>query len=255
MKKYFPFFLLFFITACTAWPPPQLPGLDEVLPRWQEQPYNGGAIYMIGEINLKLPDRQYNAEHTLLINERGQFRLDILGPFEKRLFSITCNGNYLLAIFYDDNKAYFGQATPANLARLLGMDLNPVHIFMLLSGRAPFWLDGETINSYGRISASSNSGLLLLMLFRPDAPLQSITFDIDTQIVREATLQEDDGRLFDIIYRRFDQNSGLPSSLNLSASDGRAMDIYNDLAQWTEVSPDFFSLPAVPGTMQTFLLP
>jgi hypothetical protein len=192
------------------------------------------------------------------MNQHGQFRLDMSGPFEKRVLSIMCDGTYLLALFYDDNKAYLGRATPANLALLLGMDLNPVHIFMLLSGRAPFWMNMETINSYGRIAASSNPGLLLLMLPRPDSSPQgmapSITFDIDTQIVREATLQEDDGRLFDIIYRRFDQNSGLPLSLNLNANDGRAVDIYNDLAAWLATSPDF-NLPAIPSAMQVFLLP
>jgi hypothetical protein len=242
--------LLFLSAAgCAAWPPEQLPSPQEVLTQWQEPPAGGRAVRMRGDLALKLPGQQINAEHTLVINEQGQFQLDMFGPFEKRVFSLSCDGRQLLAVFFDDNQAYFGPATPANLARLLGMDLNPVHIFMILSNQPPFWLSAEELRDQGQIIASSNQGLLLLLLKRPQTPWQSITFDLATWTARAATLQEDDGRLFEISYRRLDEESGLPLSLNLSASDGRAVDIYNDQAQWLANKP-VFTLPPLPAAMR-----
>jgi hypothetical protein len=209
---------------------------------------------MQGDIDLQLPDQRISAEHSLLINAQGQFRLDMFGPFEKRVFSLNCDGRQLLAIFFDDNQAYLGPASPANLARLLGMELDPARIFMILSSQPPFWLDPEELKIHGQVIASSNQGLLLLMLPRPQRPWPSITFDLQGQTVRAATLQEDDGRLLDLTYRRFDEKSGLPLSLNLTASDGRAIDIYNDQAQWI-YDEQSFSLPPLPAAMRLSLLP
>ena len=243
--------LLAGMCACGGWPPSTLPMLDEMLAHWGSAG-SGNALRMVGEMALKLPDSQMAAEHTLVINASGHFKLEMFGPFEKRLFSMFCDGDNMLAIFYDENRAFYGAATPANLARFVGMDLNPPHIFQVLSAAAPFWLDAGRINQYGKIQASSNRGELLLVLATPDAPLQNIVFRQADYRLLSATLQEDDGRLFEITYRRWQEDNALPLSLEIAANDGRGLSISNDIVQWVDMPQ--FKLPTPPPGMELYLL-
>ncbi len=253
MKKFLILLPLLLYGCVSGWPPAQLPTASDMAAGWQKpaQPY---SIKMRGEMMLYLPNAQYAAEHTLMIASGGQFRLEMFGPFEKRVFSIFCDGANMLAISYDENRAWYGAATPANLARFVGMDLNPGHIFMVLSGRAPFWLKSEDIAARGQVMASSNPGEILLMLDSASGPRQSITLKLTDLRVLEASLKEDDGRLFDIVYKRWQEDSGLPLSLELKASDSRGLSIYNDSARQQAFDKSDFSLPALPANMPVYSL-
>ena len=247
MRNFFLAICFLSIAACgTTWPPASLPTSQEVVASWQQ---TDATIKMVGEMMLLLPDTQYAAEHSLLISPDGRFRLDMYGPFEKRVFSIVCDGSYILATHYDENRSWFGRATPQNLAKFVGMDLNPRHIYQVLCGSAPFWLSQPQLEQ-ARVMASSNREEVLLML----EGSQSITFRLQDMRILEATLREDDGRLFDISYKRWQQDNNLPLSLELKANDNRGLNIYNDKVWQVEFDANDFKLPPLSPSMRVLNL-
>lgn len=249
MRKLMGLALLWLVAGCaSSWPPATLPSLEELTEGWWV-PAESQAVKMAGEMTLFLKDTQYSAEHSLLISESGRFRLDMFGPFEKRVFTIVCDGVNLAAIYYDENSAWVGRATPANLARFMGMDLNPVHIFQVLSARAPFWLSREEVMEYGRLLASSNRGEFLLLLEEERRARQSITFAFLDMRVIEATLLEENDRRVDISYR-YRQDAALPQRIELNDSDNQGVNMYNDIALWVDFNENDFILPVLPAGMR-----
>lgn len=243
MKKLLLLVLMLALAACAGnWPPPILPTVEELAANWQQ---GEKPIKMQGEMMLTLPDSQYSAEHTLTITPTGQFRLEVNGPFDKRVFTVVCDGLNLLAIYYDENRAYSGEASPQNLARLLGMELDPQRIYAVLSAQAPFWIQGL---SQGRVIASSNPGEILLLMPQE----QSITFKLESMQVQEASLREADGSMVQLTYRWRGQQQGLPLSMEMAAQGGRALNLYNDRSDYIQYNADDFKLPEPGSNMPVY---
>jgi hypothetical protein len=206
---------------------------------------------MEGDISISLDGRLLAAEHSLSVSPEGEFRLDLWGPFEKRAFTAVCAQGRLLAVAYDENRAWLGAANSANLALMLGVAASPRHLYQKLRALPPFWLSREDILSYGRVLASSNWGEFLLLVEKPDQPRQSITYRLDSLEVVGASLAGPEGGFFEINYRRR-QERGLPLSLEISDLNGRRISISNDSA-WFAPAPEF-KLPAIPASMERIYL-
>jgi hypothetical protein len=254
MRKLRSLFLLLLwplLSACAGgWPPPVLPSPVEL---WaaHETAAPGQAFSMTGDISLSVDGRLLAAEYSLLMEAGGEFRLDLFGPFEKRVFSAVCRQGRLLAIAYDQNRAWSGAASPANLAALLGLEATPGQMYQMLRGLPPFWLSREDILSYGRVLASANRGEILLLVEKPGQLRQSISYRLDSLAVLQASLAGDGEAFFEISYRRR-QTPGLPLSMEIADHRGRQLSIANDSAG--EVPAPGLALPAIPASMELIYL-
>lgn len=83
-------------------------------------------------------DGRVRVRQALLVRRPGNFRLETLSPMDSTLAVVVTNDEALT--FYDlaDEKAYVGEPTAQNLARLIPLWLSPSQIVQVMLGSVPF---------------------------------------------------------------------------------------------------------------------
>jgi outer membrane lipoprotein-sorting protein len=83
------------------------------------------------------PQGKIRATVQLMAARGGRIRFDALTPFDTPLLTFVANGPQFALIDARKNHHYHGPASACNLARILGVRLNPDEVITILGGSTP----------------------------------------------------------------------------------------------------------------------
>lgn len=73
----------------------------------------------------------------LLATREGKLRFEAVSPFDTPLATLVSDGTRFTSIDHQNHRRYVGEARPCNIARVLGMALQPTEVARALFGGAP----------------------------------------------------------------------------------------------------------------------
>ena len=132
------------------------------------------SFLMQGEIQVRTPTQELFGDHLIQGQYPNRLRAEILGPFGRPILTLVCDGLTLTALDYQENRAFRGPPSRANLERFLGLALSPEEIYALLIGCPPL-----LANAQGEMSQAPQDGQALLKLLGPGGVLiQGLVFGL-----------------------------------------------------------------------------
>jgi outer membrane lipoprotein-sorting protein len=73
----------------------------------------------------------------VLATREGKLRFEAVSPFDTALATLVSDGKRFTSIDHQNHRRYVGEAKPCNIARVLGMALQPTEVARALFGGAP----------------------------------------------------------------------------------------------------------------------
>ncbi len=204
----------------------EAPQASQVLERLEARRQAVQSFSMQGEINGASRQGELSGEHFIRGRYPDRLRAEVMGPFNKPVLLLVCDGVRLTVLAYNENKAYVGPASRRNLGRFLGLGLTPAEAYALLSGNLPLLRSPQA-----RVFLSSEPGKAVLQLDERSGAQEGVIFSLGDYAVHEAWLAES-GSGFGLS-ARFDswQESPagrFPKRIQLGDREGRSLNLLND---------------------------
>lgn len=132
--------LLVGATGCTAARPARIPlpevSASELQARLAERNEAIRALRSEATIAISSPERSGTARQFVIVERPDRLRVEVFSPFGT-VFALTTSGGDLAAWVREENKVYRGDASPENLSRWAGLDLEVADVVDVLLGGAP----------------------------------------------------------------------------------------------------------------------
>ncbi|MCB2185746.1 MAG: DUF4292 domain-containing protein [Deltaproteobacteria bacterium] len=143
---------------------------------------------MQGEVQIESPEGEMIGDHLIRGAYPDRLRAEIMGPFGRPLLLLVHDAGRLTVIAYRENRVYVGPASRRNLARFLGLALEPTQVYALLTGSAPY-----LAGSVEEVSMAA-PGQVRLTLAEPALGIkETLVANLTNYAVREAWLAQRDG--------------------------------------------------------------
>jgi len=227
------------------------PGAPQVVERLETRRLAVRSFAMQGEITGRGGQGELAGEMRILGRFPDRLRAEIAGPFDKPVLLMVSDGVRLTVLAYGENKAYLGSASRANLARFLGLALNPAEVYTLLTGSLPVSRLDQGQAGQGQVTLSSQPGLALLRLSHRAGVEEGLIFSLGDYAVQEAWLSQGGGGLG--LTCRFNSFASLPEGrfprrVELIDSEQRALTINADKLTINQALDDkVFEVALPPG--------
>jgi len=231
----------------------QMPGGDQVVERLEVRRQAVRSFGMQGEIQGQNRAGELNGEQRIFGRYPDRLRAEVLGPFGRPVLLLQSDGARMAVLAYGENKAYWGPASRANVARFLGLALTPAEIYTLLTGSVPLVSPRQAV-----IQASSQAGRAVLQLKDQAGLEQGLIFSLGDFTVLEAWAS--DRARGNTLNARFESFASLPEGrypkrIMLSDQDGRALTLDCDRLQINQPLDDKLFEPSLPPGMEAQQLP
>ena len=133
---------LVLLGACAPAPPPPpapLPASQagQVLAALAQRRQGLTSLVLQGEILAQTSAGELSGEHLIQAKFPDQLRVQVMGPFGRPALLIVCDGQRMVVVDYQGNRALVGTASRANLARFLALPLKVEEALLLISGLPP----------------------------------------------------------------------------------------------------------------------
>lgn len=211
MKRLFLPVLLLCVAACapTTRPisaPPDLEGT--LLERLHDRQDKFSSLEGFARVRVENPERNVSATQVLLAEKPGKLRSEILSPFGTPMMLIATDGEVLTAYVPSEGQFYRGEASDANIRRLLRVPMRLEDLVDILLYDLP-------VDDYDDARAGVEDGSrFLLTLEGKDGARQEVLFDRDLQLVGARYLVERDV-LLEVDYGFFSRDTGFPEEITV----------------------------------------
>jgi outer membrane lipoprotein-sorting protein len=142
MRRWFPRALiavsLFCLSACcTQRRSYSLPTGKDLLSALDRSDASLSSVRGKAKVDQFTPKGRIKVLVYLLATREGKLRFEAVSPFDTPLATLTSDGVRFTSIDHQNHRLYTGEAKPCNIARVLGMALQPGEVARALIGGAP----------------------------------------------------------------------------------------------------------------------
>lgn len=95
--------------------------------------------YLSGDAKLKIrsPEKNLTAKSIVFLEKNSRFHLQILNVFHQPQLLFLADTEVLQLYIPSENRLYYGEASPENIARLLGIRLDLIDFWHIFAGNPP----------------------------------------------------------------------------------------------------------------------
>ncbi|NIQ96350.1 MAG: DUF4292 domain-containing protein [Desulfuromonadales bacterium] len=245
MRKIFLPALAFVIAACapTTRPISVPPDLERTLLERLE--HSGGqfsSLEGIAKVRVVNPEKTVSATQVLLAEKPDKLRSEILSPFGTPMLLMATDGHELTVYVPSEARFYRGEASDANIRRLL-------RIPMRLDDLVDILLYDLPIFDYRQVRADvEDNRRFVLTLDGEGGSRQVIRFDRELQLAGARYIVEGDV-LLEVDYQFNASPSGYPSrvSVQMPQQQSSVSVAFSEVENNTEIPPDRFRLTPPAG--------
>lgn len=245
MKKIVLLALTVFVVSCApaTKPVPLLPDLEQKL---LSQLRNSGEEFStlegIAKVEVADAERKVSTRQILLAKKPGMLRTEILSPFGTPLMLIATDGHEMTAYLPGDSLFYRGEATDANIQRLLRIPLRLDDLVDIVLYELPLF-------EYSSVDAGlENSSHYLLTLEENGAYHQEFRFDRDLRLVNARYTAKDE-MLLEVNYEFRSLQSTYPQKIRaeMPQHESRLTVTFSDVETNVDIRADRFLLSPPAG--------
>lgn len=205
------------------------------------------ALRSAATIAVTSPERSGTARQFLIAERPDRLRVEVFSPFGA-VFALATAGGDLSAWVREENRIYRGPASPANLYRWSGIDLEVADVVDLLLGSPP-------ARPVEMASVSAEIGGRLRLRQETPTGAQIVTFTTEPLLPVEIEERSADGELlWRATLSSFRNVGGVPLAARIAVSIPEVrqnVDItLNDPEVNPDVPPGAFDLPAPSGARE-----
>ena len=247
--------LALLVAGCAAGRPPgpALPALsaEELQRVLAERRQALRSLRSEASVAVYSPEQSGKAKQFLVVERPDRLRLEVFSPFGAVFALATANGD-LAAWVRDENRVYRGPATPENLARYAGLDLQVADVVDVVLGSPPrravraASVFAETSTRLLRLRQETEGGAQVVLFGgEPLLPVEVQEVDSDGELLWRASFAD---------YRSV-QDIALPTRIDvdLPRSEQRAEIVLSDPEPNPSLSESIFVLPSPPGSREVQL--
>ncbi|HKL49115.1 MAG TPA: hypothetical protein VJ882_05620 [Desulfuromonadales bacterium] len=252
MKKAILLVLTVLVASCA--PPPKpvplLPDLEQrLLGQLRDSGRKFSSLEGIAEVEVVDTERKVSTTQILFAKKPGQLRTEILSPFGTPLMLIATDGQALTAYLPGDGLFYRGDATDANIQRLLRIPLRLEDLVDIVLYAPPLF-------DYNSVEAGVESGShYLLTLDEEGAYRQEFRFDRELHLVG-ARYRMGKEKLLEVNYEFRSPGSVYPQKIKaeMPQHESSLAVTFSDVETNIDIGPDRFLL-SPPAGVKTRPLP
>lgn len=191
---------------------------------------------------------RHSVKQVLLLQRPDMFRAEVLGPFGQPVMTVAAAGDRLSAFIPGESRFYSGEATPANLYRLVRLPLEVRQLLQFVFYDAPLLPEPS-----GGISVEN--GFYVMNRQGADGRRQQLRFD-EQRNLRQVQYFSNQTELLRATYDDVRTDDGLPLTLrlNLPMDDMEVELVWRDVRSNGELPANRFRLMPPPGA-QVLALP
>lgn len=248
-------FSLGLLAGCAALPgsaPGPEPAVDlrPVFAKLDRQKQAWAGLELSGEMELSQEGSGQSGELKMSIAGPDRLRAEIYGPFNQLALRLLVDGDQMAVIMPQENRAYVGRASRANLARLMGLDFSPQEMIAFMCGTV--LLPADRSRAEGFVSGSN------MVVRLAEAGELSLVVNRRNYDILEAYGQDGQGReMWQVRFagqKELAPQHNFPHRILMQDSLGRGLNIWYDEVLINSVfTPNLFSI-SMPAGMEVVIL-